>query len=85
MTSTRATSDSGTEPQLPADDPSLFDLDLRGLRTRWAATANQPPELETPSYGRVPPGKEIAFGLHAVDQDGDTLAIEHTEKPASAS
>jgi hydroxyethylthiazole kinase-like uncharacterized protein yjeF len=24
---------------LPADDPSLFDLDLRGLRSRWAATA----------------------------------------------
>lgn len=24
---------------LPADDPVLFDLDLRGLRRRWAATA----------------------------------------------
>lgn len=32
-----------TEPPLPADDPELFGLDLRGLRARWAATANLPP------------------------------------------
>jgi NAD(P)H-hydrate epimerase len=28
---------------LPADDPELFDLDLRGLRSRWAATAARSP------------------------------------------
>jgi NAD(P)H-hydrate epimerase len=28
---------------LPADDPTLFDLDLRGLRDRWAPTAARPP------------------------------------------
>src|SRR5438477_12009967 len=28
---------------LPADDPALFHLDLRGLRKRWAATAALPP------------------------------------------
>jgi hydroxyethylthiazole kinase-like uncharacterized protein yjeF len=28
---------------LPADDPSLFTMDLRGLRTRWAAQADLPP------------------------------------------
>lgn len=28
---------------LPADDPELFELDLRGLRAHWAATANRPP------------------------------------------
>jgi hydroxyethylthiazole kinase-like uncharacterized protein yjeF len=28
---------------LPADDPELFGLDLRGLRRRWAATAALPP------------------------------------------
>src|SRR5262245_60559485 len=28
---------------LPADDPSLFELDLRGLRERWADTAARPP------------------------------------------
>ena len=28
---------------LPADDPSLFELDLRGLRQHWAATASRPP------------------------------------------
>ncbi len=29
----------GTDDPLPADDPELFDLDLRGLRRRWAAAA----------------------------------------------
>ena len=28
---------------LPADDPDLFSLDLRGLRARWAASAARPP------------------------------------------
>jgi ADP-dependent NAD(P)H-hydrate dehydratase / NAD(P)H-hydrate epimerase len=28
---------------LPADDPLLLELDLRGLRERWAATADRPP------------------------------------------
>jgi hydroxyethylthiazole kinase-like uncharacterized protein yjeF len=28
---------------LPADDPSIFEMDLRGLRTRWAAQADLPP------------------------------------------
>ena len=28
---------------LPADDPELFSLDLRGLRRRWAAAAARPP------------------------------------------
>ncbi|HET9435940.1 MAG TPA: NAD(P)H-hydrate epimerase [Candidatus Limnocylindrales bacterium] len=31
------------EPPLPADDPTLFDLDLRGLRARWASTAARAP------------------------------------------
>ena len=31
------------EPPLPADDPTLFELDLRGLRERWASTAARPP------------------------------------------
>src|SRR5580765_6732330 len=30
-------------PPLPADDPTLFDLDLRGLRGRWAAAAARSP------------------------------------------
>lgn len=29
-------------PPLPADDPALFDLDLRGLRERWAEAAARP-------------------------------------------
>ena len=38
-----AASTSLAEPPLPADDPTLFELDLRGLRERWAPTAARPP------------------------------------------
>jgi ADP-dependent NAD(P)H-hydrate dehydratase / NAD(P)H-hydrate epimerase len=31
------------EPPLPAGDATLFELDLRGLRERWATTAARPP------------------------------------------
>jgi len=30
-------------PPLPADDPAIFELDLRGLRGRWAAAAARAP------------------------------------------
>ena len=30
-------------PPLPADDPSIFEMDLRGLRRHWAAQAGLPP------------------------------------------
>ena len=43
MASTRPASASLAEPPLPADDPDLFELDLRGLRSRWAPTAARPP------------------------------------------
>src|SRR5688500_5105592 len=46
--------------------------------------ANRPPELELPPYHRVAPGREIAFGLNVVDQDGDTVRVDLVEKPASA-
>src|SRR3990172_11142354 len=36
-TSTSAAAEEATP--LPADDPELFELDLRGLRRRWAAAA----------------------------------------------
>jgi ADP-dependent NAD(P)H-hydrate dehydratase / NAD(P)H-hydrate epimerase len=42
MGPTAATSDP-TVHRLPADDPSLFELDLRGLRQRWAGRAAMPP------------------------------------------
>lgn len=38
-----APSESLAEPPLPGDDPTLFGLDLRGLRERWAPTAARPP------------------------------------------
>jgi ADP-dependent NAD(P)H-hydrate dehydratase / NAD(P)H-hydrate epimerase len=40
-----------TSVPLPADDPELFDLDLRGLRSRWADAA-----------GRAPIGSEAMAG-----------------------
>ncbi len=43
MASPRTSAPSLTESPLPADDPGLFELDLRGLRARWAATAGRPP------------------------------------------
>ena len=42
MGQTAATS-SPAESRLPADDPGLFDLDLRGLRQRWAGRAAMAP------------------------------------------
>jgi len=40
--STRFTSGPPADP-LPADDPELMELDLRGLRSRWSATAARSP------------------------------------------
>jgi NAD(P)H-hydrate epimerase len=39
---TRETADEGAIP-LPANDPAIFELDLRGLRRRWASRAALPP------------------------------------------
>lgn len=49
-----------------------------------APEGNAPPEFEYPAYHQVPPGKEISFGLHVVDQDDDAVSIELADKPASA-
>ena len=40
---TRSAPASLTDPPLPADDATLFELDLRGLRERWAPTAARSP------------------------------------------
>src|SRR6478736_5136805 len=32
-----------TAPPLPADDPSIFEMDLRALRHHWAEAAGRPP------------------------------------------
>jgi NAD(P)H-hydrate epimerase len=42
MGPTAATRDPAVH-RLPADDPDLFDADLRGLRQRWASRAAMPP------------------------------------------
>lgn len=43
MVTPPTTSGSLADPPLPADDPELLTLDLRALRTRWAAAAARQP------------------------------------------
>ena len=43
MSSPSSSVPSLVEPPLPTEDTSLFELDLRGLRSRWATTAGRPP------------------------------------------
>ncbi len=46
MTPTSVTTDRADPPDrppLPANDPAIFELDLRGLRRRWASSAARPP------------------------------------------
>lgn len=61
---------------LPADDPELFQLDLRGLRRRWAAAAS-----------RSPIGAEAMAGAdlraHAFGMPGDRL-MEHAGAAVAA-
>jgi ADP-dependent NAD(P)H-hydrate dehydratase / NAD(P)H-hydrate epimerase len=42
-TSTPVTDATDGASPLPANDPAIFELDLRGLRRRWAARASLPP------------------------------------------
>ena len=43
MTTSPAPAAAGTTERLPADDPEIFELDLRGLRRRWAGAAARAP------------------------------------------
>ena len=51
-------------PPLPADDPAIFEMDLRGLRRHWAAQAALPADLgRGDDRGRPPrPGARDARG-----------------------
>src|SRR5262245_32967367 len=48
------------------------------------ALGNRPPEFEYPPYHQAAPGKQISFGLNAIDQDGDTIRIDLIASPKSA-
>ncbi len=43
MPATAHSSSPDAAPPLPADDPAIFDMDLRTLRGRWASRASLPP------------------------------------------
>jgi len=64
---------------LPADDPAIFELDLRGLRTRWADRAAMSPIAEwvtAAQEGRflTTPSLEIAKDWIYVDDVGEAFA-----------
>lgn len=61
---------------LPADDPELFDLDLRGLRRRWADAAARGPISAEAMTG-------IDLRAHAFGMPGDRL-MEHAGAAVAA-
>jgi hydroxyethylthiazole kinase-like uncharacterized protein yjeF len=69
---------------LPADDPELFELDLRGLRSQWAGAADRPPmtaaamtgaDLRAQAFG-VPGEQLMEHAGTAVAAAARALAID---------
>ena len=54
VTAQRSTPDAA--PPLPADDPAIFEMDLRGLRRHWASAGGAPGDLGRDDDRRRPPG-----------------------------
>lgn len=68
------TRDPGGDP-LPADDPEVFELDLRGLRSRWAATASRPPISGTAMTGIDRRAQAVGVpGERLMEQAGTAVA-----------
>ncbi len=67
----------GTEPAvpLPADDPELMTLDLRGLRGRWAAAASRPPMTAAAMTGADHRARALGIpGERLMEQAGAAVA-----------
>ena len=56
MPATARSSSPDAAPPLPADDPAIFEMDLRALRRHWAAQAALPAISAETMTGRRPPG-----------------------------
>jgi len=70
-----AASDSLAEPPLPVDDPTLFELDLRGLRERWAPTAARPPMTAEAMVGADRRAQALGVpGIKLMEQAGTATA-----------
>ena len=70
-----AASDSLAEPPLPGDDPTLFELDLRGLRDRWAPTAARPPMTAEAMVGADRRAQALGVpGIKLMEQAGTATA-----------
>jgi len=82
--------DALTRNTLPADDPALFELDLRGLRRHWAEAADRPPMTAEAMTGAdrraqalsVPgerlmehAGTAVAAAVHALALDQERVAV----------
>jgi NAD(P)H-hydrate epimerase len=63
VTTPAAASGTAADQPLPADDPSLFELDLKGLRDRWAEAAARPPMTAEAMTGAD--RRAQAFGMPA--------------------
>ncbi len=60
---------------LPADDPEIFDLDLRGLRARWATTAGRSPITGTTMTGIDRRAQAVGIpGEQLMEQAGTAVA-----------
>ena len=53
--------------RLPADDPEIFELDLRGLRRRWAARAALPAISAETMTGADLKAQALGYPAGAVD------------------
>ena len=63
------------EPLLPLDDPDLFELDLRGLRARWAPTAARPPMSAEAMVGADRKAQSLGIpGERLMEQAGTATA-----------
>lgn len=76
MSTTRERDGSLTQPPLPADDPGLFELDLRGLRSHWATTAARPPMSAEAMVGADRKAQALGVpGERLMEQAGTATAV----------
>src|ERR1700694_567414 len=71
------TADAG--PPLPADDPKLFEIDLRGLRSRWREAAARAPISAQAMTGADLRAQALGVpGIRLMEHAGNALAIDQS-------
>ncbi len=75
MSTSDASSRRAPGPLLPADDPTLFDLDLDGLVARWAATMARAPMTAAEMTGADAKAQRLGVpGIRLMEQAGTAVA-----------